>query len=189
MTFTGKLSAQHPDEFSRFLKVARRCHSYLEIGCRYGDCFYEMVRAMPKGSLAVAVDWPNHAWGRRHSERSLLKVIAALKQDYRVSCILANSQLEETRDFVLKSAHHYDLVFIDADHRYEGVKRDFELYGALGKRVALHDIVGHDEERYGVKRLWNEIKDLGDSVEFVAPDSLMGIGVMTWQRNEQRDPT
>lgn len=34
----------------------------------------------------------------------------------------------------------YDLVFIDADHSYETVKKDHQLYARMGRIVAFHDI-------------------------------------------------
>jgi len=78
----------------------------------------------------------------------------------------------------------FDALLIDGDHTYEGVKADWENYGHLAKLVAFHDIVGHDQServtgrRVEVPRLWAEIKAAGaETVEFVAPESSMGIGV------------
>lgn len=53
------------------------------------------------------------------------------------------------------------MVFIDADHRYEGVKRD--LQWAISMKVPV--IAGHDydDESPDVKRAVNEL--FGDSIE------------------------
>lgn len=47
------------------------------------------------------------------------------------------------------------VLFIDGDHRYVGVKDDYERYGALTRGiVALHDIYNW---KYGVKDFWAEL--------------------------------
>jgi hypothetical protein len=54
-----------------------------------------------------------------------------------------------------------DLLFIDGDHAYAGVKSDYEMYGPLTKHIiALHDIGGGIIGTHGlddVGRLWKEI--------------------------------
>ncbi|HVA65665.1 MAG TPA: class I SAM-dependent methyltransferase [Elusimicrobiota bacterium] len=63
-----------------------------------------------------------------------------------------------------------DFLFIDADHSYEGVKKDYGLYSPLvapGGLIAFHDIVPSYLTRYGtetsvgiveVARFWEELK-------------------------------
>lgn len=57
-----------------------------------------------------------------------------------------------------------DLVFVDADHRYEGARADFERWGALvrsGGHVLFHDAVddgGWGTTYSGVQRLVSEIE-------------------------------
>ena len=54
-----------------------------------------------------------------------------------------------------------DVLFIDGDHSYEGVKKDFELYSLLVKKggiIAFHDIVPGTPEREGVVQFWDQIK-------------------------------
>jgi hypothetical protein len=55
-----------------------------------------------------------------------------------------------------------DLLFIDGNHSYDGVKRDFELYAKFAsKLVAFHDIVDSKDHRNAgcfVSRFWSEIK-------------------------------
>lgn len=77
-----------------------------------------------------------------------------------------------------------DLVLIDADHGYEGVRADWELARrSQCGLIAFHDIVGDDPATAGVRRLWREIR--GEKIEIVAPndelgqrESTMGIGVV-----------
>jgi hypothetical protein len=62
-------------------------------------------------------------------------------------------------------------LFIDGDHSYEGVRRDFELYSHLVKDkgiIAFHDIVVHPPETgCEVSRLWNELKKRSQYSEII----------------------
>lgn len=74
----------------------------------------------------------------------------------------------------------YDFVFIDGDHTYDGVRRDWELYG-YASIVAFHDIVPHKKpEDNGASQLWSEIKDYYTTQEFVEDwdADFGGIGVI-----------
>ncbi len=53
----------------------------------------------------------------------------------------------------------YDLIFIDANHTYEGIKNDFKNYSPLIAKkgiIILHDIM--NPEWTGVRKLWDEIE-------------------------------
>jgi predicted O-methyltransferase YrrM len=86
-----------------------------------------------------------------------------------------------------------DCLYIDGDHTYGGVRRDYEMYAPLVRRgglIAFHDISpilpGQiNTEDIRVKRFWDEIKD-ESAVEIIdAEDHLrghiagFGIGVLT----------
>ncbi len=79
---------------------------------------------------------------------------------------------------------HIDLVFIDANHAYHAVKRDFERERSSPHRVlAFHDITGSNRYTTGVRRFWTEL-DHGWVHEILAPHrelgldrSVMGIGL------------
>ncbi len=79
-----------------------------------------------------------------------------------------------------------DIVFIDGDHSYEGVKDDFYSYASLVKPngyIILHDILDtpyHRECGCFVHEMWNELKAKYSTVEFLDPvdHTFMGIGVI-----------
>jgi hypothetical protein len=77
-----------------------------------------------------------------------------------------------------------DLVFIDADHAYRAVRRDFAINRAFPHRfLAVHDITGGTPQTRGVRRFWEELTE-GHKLEIVRPHrelglpaSTMGIGI------------
>lgn len=79
-----------------------------------------------------------------------------------------------------------DLVLIDANHNYAGVKKDFEINRQFPHRfLALHDITGANRWTTGVRKFWSEI-DHGHTIEILRPHaelgldhSIMGIGIWT----------
>jgi predicted O-methyltransferase YrrM len=74
-----------------------------------------------------------------------------------------------------------DFLFIDADHTYEGVKRDFELYSTLvaeGGLIGFHDIAPVAPTiDYGVRRFWEELKPNYKWQEIIADPRQRGFGI------------
>jgi len=75
-----------------------------------------------------------------------------------------------------------DFIFIDGDHTYEGVKRDFELWSEVvrtGGYIAFHDIHAN-HGNIGVGKLWNELKPRYESIQFDHGKEAMwgGIGIV-----------
>lgn len=88
--------------------------------------------------------------------------------------ISKNSQLPSTvKD--LKDKYH--TVFIDADHRYEGVKKDIQLYSSLATKVLMfHDIRPIITTQYcGVHQSISDLDIILDK-EIVFDGEKMGIG-------------
>lgn len=128
----------------------------------------------------VSVDLPGiQPWGYTDSAEFLVKNILALEEDgFDAKLILADSTHPHVVEIV-KGLAPFDLVFIDGDHRYEGVKQDWENYGPMGRVVVFHDIVEHPidaRNRPEVYKLWEEIK--GNKSKFIGEGSLMGLGIV-----------
>jgi predicted O-methyltransferase YrrM len=76
-----------------------------------------------------------------------------------------------------------DLIFIDGDHSYDGVKKDFKMYFPLVRKggiIAFHDIAPRPiESPFQVDRFWNEIKEEFKHVEIENRDhGIAGIGIL-----------
>jgi hypothetical protein len=95
----------------------------------------------------------------------------------------------DSREFLdwRESLGHIDLVLIDANHRYDAVRRDFDLNRTFPHRfLAFHDITGSHRATVGVRRLWDELEGAKHEIvlphdELGLPHSTMGIGV--WAAN------
>ena len=185
---TDKVSPplQARDELVEFLKLikAENVKSYLEIGSRYGGTFEAVMTRCPPGSFGVCVDFPGGEFGDDNSAPLLLAALKRIRRNAReASVIFGPSGAPEVVDRAVQHAP-YDCVFIDGDHAYEAVKRDFELYAPMGRMIALHDIAAPDDWTDGrgslveVGRFWREIRHLYRSFEIVTPGTNMGIGVL-----------
>ncbi|MAW26219.1 MAG: hypothetical protein CMQ84_09590 [Gammaproteobacteria bacterium] len=83
----------------------------------------------------------------------------------RFSCIEGDSHSPEVLrqlDEYLGTEKKVDFLFIDGDHTYQGVKRDFLMYKRFvntGGFVAFHDIIQRDDyPGIEVWKFWDELK-------------------------------
>lgn len=94
--------------------------------------------------------------------------------------VIADSHSSSTRDVVgCKFDNKVDFLMIDADHSYEGVKSDFEMYRDLVSDngiIAFHDIV--NDEWPGVGKFWHEIRSQFKTTEIIKNPGRIGIGVI-----------
>jgi hypothetical protein len=192
-TRSGRRASQHPDELRSLIQLFkdRGVGSYLEIGARHGDTFHAILNSLPRGSVGVAVDLPGGLWGITSSRDFLDAAISDLRiRGYKVGAVYGDSTDQVVKETVLDTASWYglhgkfDAILIDGNHRYEGVSADWRIWGEMAPIVAFHDIAGDgviqptSGDPVEVPRLWRELKEQHETVEFIAPDSKMGIGVV-----------
>jgi hypothetical protein len=68
-----------------------------------------------------------------------------------------------------------DVLFIDGNHKYDGVKADWENYGGLADMVAFHDIVTPNKLNQDVCRFWEEVSKNKRVFEIKAKGDGIGI--------------
>ena len=158
----------------------------LEIGTARGGTLFLFTRVAADNATLISVDLPDGPFGGGYSKSKQLLYRSFALPGQALHLLRADSHAAATLEAVtarLRGAP-LDFLFIDADHTYEGVKRDFEMYAPLvrpGGLIAFHDIVQSPAEAaHQVARFWDEVK-LRHRHEELVEDSgqgQMGIGLL-----------
>ena len=164
---------QYPNQFEPYMawlvSQAGSINSYLEIGTRHGGTFVTQVETLrrlnPAFNRAVAVDLIE--------QPSLLEFYEYRQQD---------SGSESFRQWI--DGEFFDVVFVDGDHSYEGVKDDAKATVGRCNIQVFHDISSDSCPQ--VRQYWVEHQKkyakTHDFLEFVdqyesVNGSFLGIGV------------
>lgn len=136
--------------------------SYLEIGVRYGGSFWRLVRTLPRGSRAVALDLPTGAGGRVDGIPIMGRCAERLRGlGYDVHFLLGDSSVPAIVERV-RALGPFDAVFIDANHTLPYVMADWTNYGPMARIVAFHDIAWSRPPEFNqhikVPQFWEKIK-------------------------------
>lgn len=159
----------------------------LEIGTANGGTLFCFCKLAPDDATIVSIDLPGGPFGGGYPKWKIPVYQAFSKQKQKLYLIRGDSQNIETFNEVLKvlNGEKIDFLFIDGDHSYEGVKRDFKLYSKLVKPngfIVLHDIAPNGDPVLvgGVPKFWSELKSLLKSdlyIEMINNLNQIGYGV------------
>jgi len=155
----------------------------LEIGTADGGTLFLWCRLASDDARIISVDLPGGPFGGGYPiwRGVLYKYFKKPKQELH----LVRGDSHDLRTFKkvkeVLGSEGVDFLFIDGDHSYEGVKKDFEMYSPLVKNggiIAFHDIVpGPPENVGGVPRFWQEVKRGYRYLEFVKDWKQGGYGI------------
>lgn len=177
-----------PQEYDEIIQLAEFVYKLqpkiiVEIGTKFGGTF--MIWNEILSGVKISIDLVEGIHGGI-SRTDIDKRNAKFKQLYNDSCIFieGNSHDKSTYDNLINILNNktIDFLFIDGDHTYEGVKKDYEMYSSLVSKngyIGFHDINDtqrHRDRNVYVSKLWNELK--GEKIEFNVHKDWAGIGVI-----------
>jgi predicted O-methyltransferase YrrM len=176
--------SQLPDEVLRFHAFLRERSPRVvcEIGTALGGHLYMLSRSLPTVTTLIGVDL-------QVRNRTFLRRLLSDKRD--VHLIDGDSRSTSVRKAVERAVGGLgvDVLFIDGDHRYDGVRSDYLNYRGLvrdGGIIAFHDIVDDYSTRFGnetgnwtgdVPVFWRGLKPHVPTLEFVATPEQDGFGI------------
>ena len=154
-----------------------------EIGTAAGGTLYLLTRVSAPDALVVSIDLVIAPHTRALRER-------LARPGQRVVSLSGDSHSEEMalRLERLLDGQPLDVLFIDGDHSYDGVRADFERYSPLvrsGGIVALHDVNEDFRTKHGIEtpsisgevpRFWRELKERRTE-ELIADPEQDGFGI------------
>jgi len=163
---------------SDFLKLNRKFKNFLEIGAAAGGTIYlfnyyfqfENIILIDDNVYLSKIKQPE----LRHENLKGIKYIE----------IIGNSRSEETITKIKVLGMMFDLMIIDGDHRYSGVKGDTDIYLPYlnrGGYVIFHDTVAC----CGVQEVFNQMKEDKNLIfikEYVSKTHHRPCGVGVFQR-------
>lgn len=175
-------------ELTELLRT-RNFQHILEIGTGGGGTLCVLARTASRDATIISVDLPGGHFGGGYHDWAypMLKGLATDQQ--KLWLLREDSHSKKTLEDVqvLLNGNPLDLLMIDGDHTYQGVKQDYETYGPLvrqGGVIVFHDIVSTrsliaDDPPCEVGRFWNEIKTSHQHREIIdGSEAWAGIGVL-----------
>lgn len=181
---------QIPSEIEALLRRVRalRPRTVLEIGTYQGGTLFLLATIADDDALLLSVDLPQGRFGGGYTRRRRKLYRSFSRSRQRIELLQRDSHDRETQETVerMVAARGVDVLLIDGDHSYDGVKSDFLAYSRLvrsGGLIIFHDIVpGPEENVGGVPQFWKELKASGPVEEIVEDwdQGGFGLGLLVW---------
>lgn len=179
------------DEILELLKILNEIKPevILEIGTANGGTLFLFSHIASKDALIISVDLPGGMFGGGYSAWKIPLYKSFALPGQKIHLIRADSHTQSTLEKVksILNGRKVDFLFIDGDHTYNGVKKDFKMYEPLVKNnglIAFHDIVpGPRENVGGVPEFWQEIREWNETWEIVKDWNQGGCGIGLIDKN------
>lgn len=188
---------QKKSEILRLLEVIRALQpsSICEVGAAGGGTTFLLAHAAASDATVITIDLA-------FTKSRLTAGMNFASRTQKLFCLPKDSHEPETVGVVSKclGEKRLDVLYLDGDHSYEGIKQDFELYNPLvrpGGLIVFHDIVPDYKTRYGIQtasdvggvpRFWNEVKASHGQVNEIIEDPTQdgfGIGIVKWSTEKK----
>jgi predicted O-methyltransferase YrrM len=161
-----------------------------EIGAAGGGTTFLLAKAAAADATLISLDL-----SFTELRRAVHRRFASQKQ--KIICLKKDSHEPDTVRAAIAclEGRSLDVLYLDGDHSYEGIKADFNLYSPLvrpGGLIVFHDIVPDYRTRYGIEtsvyvggvpQFWAEIKATQAKVDEIVEDYAQdgfGIGILYW---------
>lgn len=155
----------------------------LEVGTARGGTLFLTARVAAPDARLISIDLPGGPFGRGYPEWKAPLYRSFAEPDQEIYLLRGSSRAPgiEARVDELLDGEPLDFLLLDGDHRYEGIRGDFERYAPrvrTGGLIALHDIrPGPAEVAGGVPRFWRELRQRHEHREILAEGDWEGFGL------------
>lgn len=171
------MPAQIPAEIKLLAQKVKQIHPQVivEIGIGQGGTLYIWCRYIQEARKIISIDLPRYPTQKEKFFKSFA--------ERKVHILRGDSHTDETEIALseILDGEKIDFLFIDGDHKYAGVKDDFQRYKKFvrkGGMIAFHDIApGSPHIVGGVPILWREIKNRFKHLEIVEDWNQGGYGI------------
>ncbi len=175
---------QVPSELAGLIERinVRKPKTILEIGTARGGTLFLMCRFAAPDATIVSVDLPYGRNGGGYPRWKEPYYRDFAQNGQALHLMRADSHdaatVERVREIV--GDRGFDFILIDADHSFEGVKKDYQNYRPLlapGGLLALHDVLENKvDPSIDVNRFWNELEaDTDVRTDTIIADETQGM--------------
>lgn len=189
--FSKKLSLIRPWQYeSEFIQLLEHYYALkptrvMEIGTANGGTLFSHCKLAADNATIISVDLPGGKFGGGYPDWKIPIYEDFAKSNQNLHLIRASSYDPSTLEMVkgILKGDLLDYIFIDGDHTYDGVKKDFDMYLPLvkpGGSIIFHDIAWHKNSTCQVDKFWQDTKSGYKNHEFIQDkeSGKFGIGIL-----------